>query len=153
MSNSASPFKTLSSLIQPQLCHNKRDFAKLHHLQKIWQESLPEALASHSNVASFNEREIIVYADSPVWANKLTHNQQKLLKALQSKGYADIQNLVIRVTPSTSTIFKKPKLHSLSEQASKCLSAAAVGISNPGLKQALLNLSRQNPQIRNKKTR
>lgn len=151
LSKPPSSFKTLSSLVQSQLDHNKQDFAPLRHLQKIWQKSLPKALASHSNVASFNEREIVVYADSPVWANKLTHNQQKLLKTLHSKGCTAIRNLVIRVTPSTPTNLRKPKPHSLSEHASDCLSTAAADISDPGLKQALLKLSRQSPQTRKKK--
>jgi len=148
MSNSPSKlpssFKTLSTLVQSQLNHNKRDLAKLRHLQEIWQESLPKTLGSHSNVAYLNGSEIVVYTDSPVWANKITHYQQRLLKIFQTKGCSTIQHLVIRVTPFTPTVLGKSKPHILSEHASNCLNAAATDITDPELKQALLKLSRQN---------
>ena len=146
-----SSFKTLSSIVNSELSHKRLDFAQLSRLQNIWQQSLPETLASHSKVAALNENELIVYADSPVWANKLANNRQKILETIQSKELgkkcAEIKYLRIQVDPSTSIISKKiKKLKGLSELASKYLSSAAAEISDPELRQALLKLSRQTKQ-------
>lgn len=144
---SPSSFKTVSSLIHSQahsqLRDNKQNLAQLQDLQKIWRDSLPRNLTAHSNVALINEREIVIYADSPVWANKLTQIQEKLLKILWNKGCTGNQKLVIRVTQSMPAHLKKTSSRSLTKRASNCLSAAAADISDPELKQALLSLSRQ----------
>ncbi|MCK5718305.1 MAG: DUF721 domain-containing protein [Thiomargarita sp.] len=83
----------------------------LHHcdmlkqLNKIVKASLPVPLNQHCHVANFRNNILIIYSDSPLWANRLRFMTPELVSQLrQNRVSPTIEHIEIKVRPITGHI-------------------------------------------------
>lgn len=54
--------------------------------QEVWTKIIAEPLCHHTSPVSFSRGTLTVFADSPVWANRLRHCQYSVLALLNSNN-------------------------------------------------------------------
>lgn len=143
MSQNAQPLKP--ALAYPnktiaQLCLQiKQQLALLGHIKVV----LPKDLASHTLHCILNDKKLLIYTDSAIWASQLRFYGKTMLTAIESATSAPVSVLQVKVisipaTVPTSTKHKPiiPPQKVADEIRNNSLIAA-----DPQLKQALDKLS------------
>ncbi len=137
--------KTLSSQLDPALLARSRRYEKLTLLLR---QHLPPECDNHYAVTGIQQQELIIMADSPVWATRLRQLAPEII-ALVRQHIAQIQHVHIKSRfataplPSRKSALKTTtsKRH-LSQRAGQQITSAASCISDESLKNALLKLAR-----------
>ena len=109
------------------------------------QELLPSSLKEHCRVLSVRGSVLVLAADSPVWAARLRFHSPELVKQLEHTQTVKLRTVQVRVRPvdkPPATVKRQNKPH-LSAVNSLALEQTARGVSDPGLKAALLRLARR----------
>ena len=105
---------------------------------------LPAPLQPHTQVLAIHDQTLILAADSPVWAARLRFHAPKLVKQLSKSQTVTLRTVRIRVRPSEKTTTSPVKVHSGNRQGrlrAASLKQAALSVSDPQLKSALLRLA------------
>lgn len=135
--------KRISSLINPELTRQTHQLARIDQLLK---STLPVAAHQHIRVANISDRELVVTSDSPAWSTRLRLHVNDMLYMLDQYTDYGITSIRIRLlknrNPSKPTVPQiKPIL--LSKNSSQIIEHTAENISDPELKNALINLSKR----------
>jgi len=137
--------KTLSSQLDPVLLARSRRYEKLTLLLR---QHLPPECDNHYAVTGIQQQELIIMADSPVWATRLRQLAPDII-ALVRQHIAQIQHVQIKSRfasaplPLTKSAVKtSTSRRQLSQRAGHQITSAASCISDEELKNALLKLAR-----------
>jgi hypothetical protein len=137
--------KTLSSQLDPALLARSKRYEKLTLLLR---QHLPPECDSHYSVTGIQQQELVIMADSPVWATRLRQLAPQIVEIARQQ-LTQLQHVQIKTHfktttgPSTTSPARTtaPKRH-LSQSACQQITSAASGITDEGLKNALLKLAR-----------
>ena len=137
--------KTLCSQLDPALLARSRRYEKLTLLLR---QHLPPECDNHYAVTGIQQQELIIMADSPVWATRLRQLAPEII-ALVRQHIAQIQHVQIKSrfatappAPTKNAVKTVTSKHQLSQRASRQIASAASCISDEALKNALLKLAR-----------
>jgi hypothetical protein len=136
--------RSLGSLLDPKLVARSTRYEKLTLLLR---QQLPPECDGHYAVASIANLQLIIVADSPVWATRLRQLAPLILQ-LVTQQESEIQHIQVKTRMTSPppapapTRKNSPEGRTLSQQASDQLVSAASCISDEPLKNALLKLSR-----------
>ena len=117
----------------------------LEKLAVIVHELLPPPLREHCRVLSVRGETLVMAADSPVWAARLRFHSPNLVKQLDNIQTVKLRTIHVRVRPVDKPPAAVRRLNkpSLSAENSLALEQTARGVTDPGLKAALLRLARR----------
>jgi hypothetical protein len=117
----------------------------LEKLAAIVHELLPTPLKEHCRVLSVREETLVLAADSPVWAARLRYHSPELVKQLEHIRTVKLRTVQVRVRPVDKPPAAVRRLNkpSLSARNSVAMEQTARGVTDPGLKAALLRLARR----------
>ena len=136
------PMKAISKLINPELTSKTR---VLGHIEKLFKTALPIAAHPHIRIANIIDKEVTVFTDSPAWSTRLRLYTQDMLFMLAQHTEYGITNIRIRLSkshPSNKSIqTTKPVL---SRVSAELIRQTAGSITDPNLKNALLQLAQRN---------
>ncbi|MDH3466511.1 MAG: DUF721 domain-containing protein [Gammaproteobacteria bacterium] len=111
-------------------------------LGEIWREVAGRAIADHTDSIYASGDALVVHANSPLWANKIRHQQTFLLCGVQANGYAGIVNIRVRVAPASSaTQSRAAAAPRLSPATAELLRKVATTVSDQRLRQSLNKLA------------
>lgn len=138
--------KLLGSILDPALLARSKRY---EHLTLLLRQHLPPECDSHYAVTNIRQQELVIMADSPVWATRLRQLAPQIL-ALARQQQPQLQHVQIKSRLPSSSVARRAASapvpaqvkRQLSEQASQQISSAAASISDQGLKNALLKLAR-----------
>ncbi len=137
--------KTLCSQLDPVLLARSRRYEKLTLLLR---QHLPPECDNHYAVTGIQQQELIIMADSPVWATRLRQLAPDII-ALVRQHIAQIQHVQIKsrfatapLPPGKGTVKTVATGRQLSQRAGQQITSAASCISDEALKNALLKLAR-----------
>jgi hypothetical protein len=138
--------KTLGSQLDPALLARSRRYEKLTLLLR---QHLPPECDNHYAVTSIRQQELVIMADSPVWATRLRQLAPQILDLIK-RELSQVQHVQIksriataaRPATATSSVAATPVKRQLSQRASQQIRSAAACISDEALKTALLKLAR-----------
>ena len=112
-------------------------------LDRLLHEFLPEPLKAHCRLLAIREDNLVLAADSPVWAARLRFLAPQLVKQFNSNQTVKLHTIQIRVRPP-ERIVPTPRRQSMSRRSKNSTTAlqqVAHTVSDPGLKTALLRLA------------
>lgn len=117
----------------------------LSHFQQIVDETLPEILLAHCQVANYSNSVLTVVVDSPVWAARFKIQQKSIISLMSNKSNSPIEAIKVLIKqPNTSPKKEKvAKSRHLSRQSAESIKASAEYINDQELKEALLNLAKR----------
>ena len=111
-------------------------------LGEIWREVAGRAIADHTDSIYASSDALVVHANSPLWANKIRHQQTFLLCGVQANGYAGIVNIRVRVAPaSRATQSRAAAASRLSPATAELLRKVATTVSDQRLRRSLNKLA------------
>jgi hypothetical protein len=115
------------------------------HLRQL----LPPPLNEHCSVLNIRDAALVLAADSPVWASRLRYYSPQLVKQLTGEQTVTVRTVRVRVQPPTKPFVPQRRQPSprLSSRGAAIIRQAAGGVSDPGLKSALLRLARNDTRI------
>jgi hypothetical protein len=121
--------------------------ARAERVAKLVAGQLPEPLARHCRAANLADGILTLHSDSPVWTTRLRFVGPRLLESLRRHpDLGEAREVRIRSTPvlpARSAHHPLRPLPRLSPAAANHLREAALTISAPALRAALLRLARQ----------
>jgi len=115
----------------------------LRPFQQYWSRAVPAPLSQHSRPADYCDGVLLVWTDSPVWANLARHKERTIIEGFRSCGLKDVHSLRIRVAPPAAKDQhggKSPR-PPFSPAVSNLLQSTAHSIANSDLKNSLLRLA------------
>lgn len=134
--------KKLSSLINSELTKKTQ---VLGRIDEILKSVLPLAGHAHIQTANLVDTELTVITDTPVWSTRLRLYTQDMLYMLSKHteyGITSIRIRSLRNHPATAA--KKTSTPTLlSHRSADLIEKTAVNITDPELKQSLLQLARR----------
>ena len=110
---------------------------------EIWHEIAGENIASHTR-ALLEGRDVVIYADSPVWAHSVNQQRLTLLDSIRRNGL-DVNTIRVRhEPPEPRRIYPRSKQipSFISTDAARILKQTATTIDHEALRLALMRLSR-----------
>lgn len=136
--------KPLSSLLDPVLLARSKRYDRLSLRLR---QSLPAECDGHYAITGIHQQELVIVADSPVWATRLRQLAPQIL-ALASGQPTVLRHVQIKTRlPTSEPLNIQPAVRTvrreLSPRASQQINSAAAGIADPSLKNALLKLARR----------
>jgi hypothetical protein len=135
--------KHLSSLINPAFTQQTQQLARIDQLLK---SVLPAAGHTHIQIANIADRELVVLTDSPAWSTRLRLYTQDMLYMLAQHTDYGITNIRIRLLRNhDKTKFSQATRQPthISKNSAKIIRQAADTISDPDLKNSLLQLAKR----------
>ena len=117
----------------------------LEKIAAIVHDLLPSPLKEHCRVLSVRGAALVLAADSPVWAARLRFHSPGLVKQMDHIKTVKLRTVQVRVRPVDTppeVVRRRNKPH-LSTANSLALEQTARGVTDPGLKAALLRLARR----------
>lgn len=124
----------------------------LGELNALVHELILAPLNGHCRVLALRDETLILAADSPVWAARLRYQTVELVKQLAGVSSVKLRTVQVRVrAPDSHPSGRRiaPLRQPFSGKNSLVLKQAARGVSDAGLKAALLRLaSRQSRPVR-----
>lgn len=133
-----SRLKKSSQLLR--LLDQARALASLdHQLRRL----LEAPLRDHCQVLALHDRELVVAADSPVWAARLRFHSPQLARQLSRHLSVPVHTVRIRVRPirGETTPARRPPVRRGGPEGKRALLQAVQTVSDPELKTALRNLA------------
>ncbi len=117
----------------------------LEKLAAIIHELLPSPVKEHCRVLSVRGETLVLAADSPVWAARLRFYSPELVKQLDNIQTVKLRTVQVRVRPvdKPPAAVRRLGKPGLSAGNSLALEQTAHGVTDPGLKAALLRLARR----------
>ena len=115
----------------------------LMDLDSVVHKLLPAPLNDHCRVLTIRDKQLVLAADSPVWAARLRFHTHQLLQQLSRHHAVKLSTVRVRVRPPDRQAVPE-KLQSprgLVASSSTALKQTAQAISDPELKTALLRLA------------
>jgi len=117
---------------------------ELARIQQLLQSELPSPLREHLYVAGYDDKSMLLFTDGPAWAARLRFQIPAILALARSRcGLPSVENVRIRVTISPLLSSALPRRPRLSASAAETLRRSAESVSDPGLRDRLLRLSRR----------
>ena len=118
--------------------------SQLQRLTRLAREFLPSPLNQHCQVANIRDQQLILHADSSVWATMLHYQAPALLEYLnQQPGLEHISNIRTRTFPNyQKSSDNNPSPSRLPRSTAALIGNLADSMSNPALKKALQRLAR-----------
>jgi hypothetical protein len=118
--------------------------SQLQRVTRLVCEFLPSPLNQHCQVANIRDKQLILHADSSVWASMLHYRTPALLEFLnQQPGLEHISNIRTRTLPhNPESSDNNPSPARLTRTTASLIGNLADSMSNPALKKALLRLAR-----------
>lgn len=112
-------------------------------LDIIVHELLPAPLNDHCRVLTIRDKNLVLAADSPVWAARLRFHTHQLLQQLSRHRAVKLGTVRIRVRPPDKQAVpdRRQPPRRLLASSSTALKQTAQAISDPELKTALLRLA------------
>jgi len=116
---------------------------RLQQIDNMLANFLGDPLSRHCRLANINANTAVIHTDSPAWATRLRYLLPEILHFLcHSPVNADVTHAWIRVKPAHPKRGAVNRTKRLSRESSALLAGVAVEISDHGLRDALLRLSR-----------
>lgn len=116
---------------------------ELARIQQLIRSELPFPLRDHLFVAGCDDRCLLLLTDGPAWAARLRFQIPNVLALARRKcGLSSVQAVRIRVSVFLSLSAPSAKQPKLSASAAEALKRSAESLSDPGLRDCLLRLSR-----------
>lgn len=137
---------TIGSILgKSQVSRLLDDACALEKLAAIVHELLPSPLKEHCRVLSVRGAALVLAADSPVWAARLRFHSPRLVKQMDHIQTVKLRTVQVRVRPvdKAPAAVKRQNKPYLSAGNSLALEQTARGVTDPGLKAALLRLARR----------
>jgi hypothetical protein len=131
----AYPNKTIA-----QLCLRvKQQLALLEEVKAV----LPKDLANHALHCVHNNKKLLVYTDSAIWASQLRFYGNAMLSAIEPAVSAPLSTLQVKVVsmPENATTSPKRKAVIPSQKVADEIRHSSLMATDPQLKQALGRLS------------
>lgn len=118
----------------------------LARLTESVRNHLPLPCADHCRVANLYDDRLVVAVDSPAWSARLRFHAPELTRRLQRQHGLGIRQIRVVVSPSIETVVPRQRVRrDLSHKSARLLQQTAEGITDPGLRAALLRLARRGP--------
>lgn len=115
---------------------------RIDRLQHLLDNQLPPAARDHCRVASFREGTLVLVVGDGNWATRLRYQQRRLQQGLSRlPEFAGLARIAFKVRPDASVPAPSRPVPELSEAAACSLRAAAEGIADPRLREALERLA------------
>lgn len=147
MSTSKQPFLPLTTLLNNESSGLSRLLQRARQLQQLTDTLsaiLPQAVYGHCHVGNVSGDTLVLITDSPAWSTRLRFHAPAILEHLKETHGLALHRVRIRVHPSERPrqIKRAARNPTLGPESAALLRQTAQGISDPGLKQALLRLAR-----------
>ena len=115
----------------------------LMDLDSVVHKLLPAPLNDHCRVLTIRDKQLVLAADSPVWAARLRFHTHQLLQQLSRHHAVKLSTVRVRVRPPDRQAVpeKLQPPRGLVASSSTALKQTAQAISDPELKTALLRLA------------
>ena len=126
---------------RPVLNRLEQEVSEQKALLNLVRQCLPDDLAAHCVGARINDRQLVLHADSPVWASRLRYLAKQLLSVLD-RPYPDLREIKVRLLVTDTTRPKRRKPALKSNRAAAIIHDQATYTQAEPLKAALLRLSR-----------
>lgn len=118
------------------------DVQLLRQREQAWRECVDATVARHVRAVFFRDGRLTLHADSSLWLNKLSQQQQALIKRLRTHAaFAGVRELHLRVMPRGQAPTVRPASLRLTASAARVLEGAAGDVSDDNLAQALRKLA------------
>jgi len=113
----------------------------------IMQEKVHGALgadcAKHCQVAGIRGNTLLLQADSATWGTRIRLNQNAILNSIAThKEFSKLTSLDVKIRPKITKRSRQIQRKAISDDAKEIIAETAQGVNYPGLKNALLSLSR-----------
>jgi len=124
-------------------------------LQQAWRDQIGDELATHTQAVSYEDGILKIQAESAAWASRLRQQGMQIVRQLRQRpAFRMIKKIQLRVmpddNPAVKTSNRSNRAH-LSEQSRELIGTVAEEINDPGLKAAMLNLSKTSDQTHKNK--
>ncbi len=124
-------------------------------LQQAWRDQIGDELATHAQAISYEDGILKVRAESAAWASRLRQQGMQIVRQLRQRpAFRTIKKIQLRVAPDDNPAVKASNRSNrayLSEQSRELIGTVAEEINDPGLKAAMLNLSKTSDQTHKNK--
>ena len=118
------------------------DVQLLRQREQAWRECVDAAVSRHVRAVFYRDGRLTLHADSSLWLNKLSQQQQALIKRLRTHAaFAGVRELHLRVVPRGHAPAVRPASLSLPGSAARVLESAAADVQDGDLAQALRKLA------------
>lgn len=115
---------------------------ELSALEKKLCSYLPASLRDHVRVANYDEKSLSLCTDNAAWATRLRFKIPDILNIARNKCMLDsIQTVRISVAPTEKETSNRRQAPRLTSETAQLLRSTAESLSDPDLRQALLQLS------------
>jgi len=132
-----------------ELTHNDEHLAGLlrqasgyQHLERLLNPLLGPEVTTQTRVACLRDGELIILANSPVWANRVRMAAFRILARLKHYPNLNIQSIKVKVEPLNQPPAAAIVRHPLSDSARKCLKQFADSSANKELGDIARDLSK-----------
>ena len=135
--------KRLSSLINADLTKQAHQLVRIDQLLK---STLPVAAHQHIQAANISDRELVVTSDSPAWSTRLRLHLNDMLYMLAQHTDYGITSIRIRLLRNRNPDKLASKITTpiyLSENSARVIKQTADSITDPELKNSLLQLAKR----------
>jgi len=139
----SSPLRRLSLFLDQAVGSQGPRIDAAQRLANVWRDVGGEALAKHTLSVFESSNVVVIHADSSLWANKIRHQQNLLLRGLQMNGYSNVAELLIRVAPVSG---RRPDTNAspqLSSENAELLRKVASSLTDERLCASLTKLARR----------
>ena len=119
--------------------------AAIQKVDQIFKTLIDQELAKHCQVANYRNGQVVIEVESAAWATLLRFQLPTLLSELRQNGLASIASLdyyILKRVAEKPIRQQPPVEKKLSTENAQYLKDIAEGLTDPTLKQALLNLSK-----------
>lgn len=121
---------------------SESDVQLLRQREQAWRECVDAAVARHVRAVFLRDGRLTLHADSSLWLNKLSQQQQALIKRLRGHAaFAGVRELHLRVVPRATGTPVRPRALKLTGSAARVLESAAGDIADSDLAHALRRLA------------
>lgn len=118
------------------------DVQLLRQREQAWRESVDAAVARHVRAVFYRDGRLTLHADSSLWLNKLSQQQQALIKRLRTHtAFTGLRELHVRVVPRSHAPTAQPASLQLTGSAAAVLESAAEAVHDGDLATALRSLA------------
>ena len=118
------------------------DVQLLRQREQAWRECVDAHLSRHVRAVFLRDGRLTLHADSSLWLNKLSQQQQALIKRLRTHAaFAGVRELHLRVVPRGQVQTARPASLRLTHSAARVLEGAANDIGEGDLALALRKLA------------
>lgn len=128
----------------PHLTRLVQRAAALDRLTETVCKLLPPALAPHCRGTAYRDKNLTVFVDNSVWTTRFRFYQHDLKNGLKRQFQTDVRWVTVKVMPRRfAALAPRDKPQPMTAATRRLLNAAANGISDPELADALRRLGRE----------